>query len=75
MLLFAIAGFRGILPLVNLMIVSAVYNVFGFAFVMVLLASTWIWAHHTRKMVWGQLRLTYDDTPEPAIRGLNLGTN
>ena len=75
MLLFAVAGFMGILPPLNMMMVSAVHNSLFFAILLALLAAVWVWAHKTRKMVWGQLRLTYDDTPEPEVRGLNLGTN
>jgi hypothetical protein len=75
MLLFLIAGFMGFLPIVNLIVVNAVYNTMAYAIVLGLLAASWVWAHHTRKMVWGQLRLTYDDTPEPDVRSLNLRMN
>jgi hypothetical protein len=74
-LLFFFAGIMGILPLVTVTILTALYNVFGFAFLVCALAAAWKWAHHTRQIVWGQLRLIYDDTPEPAVRSLNLGLN
>jgi hypothetical protein len=75
MLLIMIAGFMGFMPAVNGIILVAVYTRTGFVVVSCLLAGAWIWAHQTRKIIWGQLRLTYDDAPEPAVRSLNLGIN
>jgi hypothetical protein len=75
MLLFLVAGLMGILPIVNYMIVSAVYNPLFFVILLALLSAGSVWARHTRKMVWGQLKLAYDDAPEPAVRSLSLGMN
>ena len=33
----------------------------------------WRRVHAARREAWGELRLTYDEVPDPAIHGLNLG--
>jgi hypothetical protein len=73
MLAIMIAGFMGILPVVNFLVVSAVYHPLVYVIVMGLLGAIWIWARHTRQMIWGKLRLMWEESPEPAVRSLNLG--
>jgi len=38
----------------------------------ILTVMAWRRVHHARRAAWSELRLTYDEAPDPAIHGLNL---
>jgi hypothetical protein len=40
--------------------------------VVVLTVTLWRRVHHARRLAWSELRLTYDEAPDPAIQALSL---
>jgi hypothetical protein len=61
-----------VLPLVNAILLACLYNPILFmAVAIVLLAGFWR-SRGTRRQAWREIRLQYDESPDPAIHGLNL---
>jgi hypothetical protein len=62
----------GLLPIVNGLLLASLYNLIVFLVVLGVLVAAWIRIHLARRDGWGELRLKYDEAPDPAIHGLNL---
>jgi hypothetical protein len=65
-------GLLMVLPLVNLILLSALYHWVAFIIVMAVQLAVWGRIHSARRDGWGEQRLKYDEAPDPVIRGLNL---
>jgi hypothetical protein len=65
-------GLLTFLPVVNAILLGALYNPLGYVAVSGLLVSAWARIHAMRIESWGDQLLKYDDLPEPVIHGLNL---
>jgi hypothetical protein len=66
-------GLTVAVPILNAILSAALFSGAGFVFVLVLTAVAWRRIHAARREMWGELRLKYDEAPDPAIHGLGLG--
>lgn len=66
-------GLTVAIPILNAVISAALFSGAGFTFVLVMTAIAWRRVHAARREMWGELRLKYDETPDPDIHGLGLG--
>lgn len=66
-------GLTVAVPILNAAISAALFSGAGFTFVLVMTAVAWRRVHAARREMWGELRLKYDESPDPAIHGLGLG--
>jgi hypothetical protein len=71
-LALGLLGLLTFLPVVNGILLAALYKPRVYAIVMVLLVGAWARIHAMRTESWGEQLLKYDDLPEPVIHGLNL---
>jgi hypothetical protein len=60
-------------PILNMILSAALFSGAGFTFVLVMTWVAWRRIHTARREMWGELKLKYDELPEPAIHGLGLG--
>jgi hypothetical protein len=65
-------GLLTALPLVNGLLLVSLYNRTAFVVVLALLLGSWLRIHASRREGWGELRLKYEEVPDPAVHGLNL---
>jgi hypothetical protein len=65
-------GLLGVLPIVNALLLACLYHHVVFAVVLVILLASLARVHASRREGWGELRLKYDELPEPAVHSLNL---
>ncbi|MCU1263551.1 MAG: hypothetical protein JWO80_6436 [Bryobacterales bacterium] len=68
----ALVGLLTLLPVVNALLLAALYNPWAYLIVLALLLGARARIHDVRMEGWRDLRFKYDDLPEPVIRGLNL---
>ena len=61
-----------VLPLVNAILLSCLYNPIFFMGVAIVLAAGFWRSRGARRQAWREIRLQYDESPDPAIQGLNL---
>jgi hypothetical protein len=61
------------IPIVNAMLAASLFSAAGFTFVLALTTVAWRRIRTARRESWGELRLKYDEAPDPAIHGLGLG--
>lgn len=66
-------GLVTMVPILNVILAAALFSGAGFTFILVMTWFAWRRIHAARRESWGELKLTYDETPEPAIHGLGLG--
>jgi hypothetical protein len=60
------------LPMVNWLLLECLYHPAAFVVVLTILLAAWARLHATRRDGWRELRLLYEEAPDPAIHGLNL---
>ena len=60
------------LPTVNWALLECLYHPAVFVAVLTVLLVVWARLHAAREEGWGDLRLQYEESPDPAIHGLNL---
>ena len=65
-------GLFVLFPIVNGILLACLYNPVAFAIVLIILVAVWARLHASRREGWGELRLKYEELPDPAIHGLNL---
>jgi hypothetical protein len=65
-------GILGLLPVVSGIMLACLYNRVAFLVVMVILLVAWARIRAIRRETWGEVRLRYEELPEPAIHGLDL---
>jgi hypothetical protein len=59
-------------PAVYGLISMSIFSPIGLTIVLSLVAGVWTRLRSARRVAWGELRLKYDELPEPAVHGLNL---
>lgn len=59
-------------PVVHALVVETLYSGAALTAVTVITIAMWRRVHAARRTAWSDLRLTYDEAPDPAIEGLNL---
>src|ERR1017187_9625956 len=59
-------------PQVNWLLLECLYHPALFAVALTVLLAIWARLHAAREEGWGDLRLKYEESPDPAIHGLNL---
>lgn len=72
MLAVRLLGLLALLPVVNAILLACLYNWGLFAGVLLVLATAWARVHKSRLEGWSDIRLCYDEAPDPAIQSLNL---
>ena len=72
MVALKLLGLLSLLPVVNAVLLACLYNWALFAGVFVVLAALCIRLHRARREGWAEMRLRYDEVPDPAIHSLNL---
>ena len=65
-------GLLVVLPTVNWLLLECVYHPAAFVVALTVLLAIWARLHAAREEGWGDLRLKYEESPDPAIHGLNL---
>jgi hypothetical protein len=65
-------GLLGALHLVDGLFLLSLYHPVVYAATMAVIGAGWLGLYSTRRQGLGDLRLTYDDIPDPAVLGLNL---
>jgi hypothetical protein len=60
------------IPIVSELMVAALYKPVAFLVVLAIFAAVALRMHRAREEAWGELRLKYDEAPDPAVHGLNL---
>jgi hypothetical protein len=71
-LALSLLGLLTALPVVNAILLACLYNATAYVIVLALILTAWVRIRSARRESWGELRLKYDDLPEPVITGLNL---
>jgi hypothetical protein len=72
MMALQLMGLLVLLPIVNALLLACLYNRTAFAIVLVIVLAAWARIHAARREGWGELRLRYEEAPDPAIHTLNL---
>jgi hypothetical protein len=57
---------------VSALVVETLFSGAAMTVVVVLTVTLWRRVHHARRLAWSELRLTYDEAPDPAIQALSL---
>jgi hypothetical protein len=65
-------GLFVLFPIVNGILLACLYNRGAFAIALIVLVAAWARLRASRRESWGELRLKYEELPDPAIHGLNL---
>ncbi len=65
-------GLLALVPMVNWLLLECLYSPAAFTVVLPIVLATWGRLHVARREGWGELRLRYEEEPDPAIHGLNL---
>jgi hypothetical protein len=65
-------GLLIVLPTVNWLLLECLYHAALFAVALTVLLAIWARLHAAREEGWGDLRLKYEESPDPAIHALNL---
>jgi hypothetical protein len=65
-------GLIGVIGLLHSLLMAALYNAFFFVVLMAALFAAWLRVHQTRRDRWQEVRLKYEESPEPEVHGLNL---
>jgi hypothetical protein len=65
-------GLLAALPMVSGLLLACLYNSAVFVVVLIVLVAPWARTHATRKEGYGDLRLKYEEMPDPAVQRLNL---
>jgi hypothetical protein len=71
-LALGLAGLLTFLPVVNGILLACLYHPGAYLAVLALMLAAWARIRTSRREGWRELRLKYDDLPEPAVGGLNL---
>ncbi len=65
-------GILGALPMVNGLFVISLYQPVVYGVLLAVISAIWWSLYSARRQGFGELRLMYDDKPDPAVHGLNL---
>jgi hypothetical protein len=61
-----------LLPVLQAFLVATLYKPWASALVLSAVLTAWTRVHSLRRDGWAELRLKFDDTPEPVVHSLNL---
>ena len=61
-----------LLPTVSAIMLACLYNRAGFLVALGVLLAAWVRTRALRRETWGEVRLRYEEFPDPAIHGLDL---
>jgi hypothetical protein len=65
-------GLFVLFPIVNGILLACLYNRTAFGVVLIVLVAAWTRLRKSRREGWGELRLKYEELPDPAIHSLNI---
>ena len=65
-------GLLTLLPVVNWILLSCLYSPIAYGVILSVLTALWLRVHVERRENWNDLRLKYEEAPDPAVHGLNL---
>jgi hypothetical protein len=65
-------GILSAFPLVNGLLLISLYQPIAYVVVLGVIVASWLGLYSARRQGFGELRLTFDDLPDPAVHGLNL---
>jgi hypothetical protein len=71
-LALGLLGLLAGLPALSWALVLALHSPLAYVATMAAILAVWRRVHLERGLTWGRLPLRYEDSPEPAIHGLNL---
>jgi hypothetical protein len=72
MLSLELFGLLALLPVVNWVLLSCLYRPIAYGVILTILTALWLRVHVERRENWNDLRLKYEEAPDPAVHGLNL---
>ena len=61
-----------LVPVLNAVLLAVLYKVPALVVALAALAAAWTRVHALRQEGWSDLRLKYEELPDPAVHGLNL---
>jgi hypothetical protein len=67
-----VLGLVTFIPIFNALMVVTLFSAAGFTVVLAIALFVWRRIHAARREAWAELRLIYDEAPDPAVHGLNL---
>jgi hypothetical protein len=65
-------GLIGALAALQSLLVSILFSAAKFTVTMAVLVPAWLHIRRQRRKGWSEIRLKFDELPEPAVSGLNL---
>ncbi len=71
-IILAFFGLIGGIALLHTVLLAILYNTAVFVIVLAVLIAASVHIHRMRRQGWSELRLKYEELPEPAVRELNL---
>ncbi len=71
-ILLRLIGLLAALQLANALLLACLYHWVVFLIVMVVMMAVWARVHALRRDGWGEMRLRYEEMPDPLVHGLNL---
>ncbi len=66
-------GLLGLLPIVCAIMLACLYNRAGYLVLLAALIGVWVRVRALRRETWGEVALQFEDLPNAAIHGLDLG--
>jgi predicted permease len=71
-LVLYLLGLLTAIPILNALLLATLYNSTAYLVVSAIFIVAWTRLRKAREESWGDLRLKYEEAPEPAVHGLNL---
>lgn len=71
-MVLAFFGLLGVVAVLHSILLATLYSGAAFVVVLAVLLAAWKHVHRSRLQDWAELRLKYDEAPDPAVLGLNL---
>jgi len=71
-MVLGVIGLLGALGLLHSLLLAALYNVMLYMTLLAILPAVWWRIRSNRRQSWEEVRLKYEEAPEPEIHALNL---
>jgi len=71
-MVLAFFGLIAVVSLLHSLLLEILYNGVASMIFVVLLLAIWAHVHRARRRSWAELRMKFEEQPEPAVRSLNL---
>jgi hypothetical protein len=65
-------GLLALLPVINAVLLACLYSPVLYTCVLLILLAVWVRLFRPRRQAWGELRLRFEEAPDPEIHTLNL---